>query len=96
MNRKALGLVLVTEHSLASRPLTCTLLGGYLAHAADPIENLKHVIREQYFAGHGRETIPSARHFRIAPDTTLGVSYKGQVSSDVQDHGLSGRLDWRF
>lgn len=34
--------------------------------------------------------------FRIAPDTTLGVSYQGQVASDVQDHGLSGRLDWRF
>jgi outer membrane autotransporter protein len=34
--------------------------------------------------------------FRIAPDTTLGISYQGQIASDVQDHGLSGRLDWRF
>ncbi len=33
---------------------------------------------------------------KLAPDATLGVSYQGQVSSDVQDHGVSGRLDWRF
>jgi outer membrane autotransporter protein len=34
--------------------------------------------------------------FKIAPDATLGVSYNAQLASDVQDHGVSGRLDWRF
>jgi outer membrane autotransporter protein len=34
--------------------------------------------------------------FKIAPDATLGISYQGQLASDVQDHGISGRLDWRF
>jgi outer membrane autotransporter protein len=34
--------------------------------------------------------------FKIAPDATLGISYQGQIADGVQDHGLSGRLDWRF
>jgi uncharacterized protein with beta-barrel porin domain len=33
---------------------------------------------------------------RIAPGAALGLSYQGQIASDVQDHGLSARLDWRF
>jgi outer membrane autotransporter protein len=32
----------------------------------------------------------------VARDAMLGVSYQGQLASDVQDHGISGRLDWRF
>ena len=43
--------------------LACAVLIGCMAHAAEPIENLKHVIRERYFAGQGRETIPLARHY---------------------------------
>jgi outer membrane autotransporter protein len=34
--------------------------------------------------------------FRIASDATLGLSYTGQLAGDVQDHGITGRLDWRF
>lgn len=61
------------------------------------------------FAGNGAgfaiAGVPIARNsalieagldFKIAPDATLGVSYNGQLASDVQDHGISGRLDWRF
>jgi outer membrane autotransporter protein len=32
----------------------------------------------------------------IAPDATIGVSYLGQLASDVEDHGIKGRFDWRF
>jgi outer membrane autotransporter protein len=32
----------------------------------------------------------------IAPDATMGVSYQGQIASDVEDHGIKGRFDWRF
>jgi outer membrane autotransporter protein len=35
-------------------------------------------------------------NFEVAEDATLGVSYQGQLSSDVRDHGVNGRLDWRF
>ena len=40
--------------------------------------------------------IEAGLDFKIAPDATLGVSYNGQLASDAQDHGISGRLDWRF
>ncbi len=33
---------------------------------------------------------------KVAEDATLGLSYQGQIGSDVDDHGLSGRVDWRF
>jgi fibronectin-binding autotransporter adhesin len=32
----------------------------------------------------------------INEDVKLGVSYSGQIASDVQDHGFQGRLVWRF
>jgi len=34
--------------------------------------------------------------FKVDADATLGISYQGQIAGDVEDHGLSGRLDWRF
>ena len=34
--------------------------------------------------------------FNVDRDTTLGLSYQGQIAGNVEDHGLSGRLDWRF
>jgi outer membrane autotransporter protein len=34
--------------------------------------------------------------FKITRDATLGVSYQGQLANDAQDHGITGRLDWRF
>jgi outer membrane autotransporter protein len=33
---------------------------------------------------------------RVSNDATIGVSYQGQLASDVEDHGISGRFDWRF
>ncbi|HRO48886.1 MAG TPA: autotransporter domain-containing protein [Hyphomicrobium sp.] len=30
------------------------------------------------------------------PDTTFGISYHGRISDDADDHGLSGRVQWRF
>jgi outer membrane autotransporter protein len=33
---------------------------------------------------------------KVDGNTTLGLSYQGQIAGDVEDHGLSGRLDWRF
>jgi outer membrane autotransporter protein len=32
----------------------------------------------------------------LGPDATLGVSYHGEFADETQDHGVSGRLDWRF
>jgi outer membrane autotransporter protein len=34
--------------------------------------------------------------FSLGVDTTLGVSYSGQIADDLQDHGVQGRLMWRF
>jgi outer membrane autotransporter protein len=34
--------------------------------------------------------------FALTPDATLGISYQGQIADDAQDHGVSGRVDWRF
>jgi uncharacterized protein with beta-barrel porin domain len=33
---------------------------------------------------------------RFADDASFGVFYQGQLASDVEDHGLTGRLDWQF
>jgi hypothetical protein len=33
---------------------------------------------------------------KVDGNTTLGLSYQGQIAGDVEDHGLSGRLYWRF
>jgi outer membrane autotransporter protein len=32
----------------------------------------------------------------LAKDTTLGVSYSGQIADDVQDHGVRVDLTWKF
>lgn len=32
----------------------------------------------------------------LSPSATLGVSYTGEIASDVEDHGVTGRLNWRF
>jgi outer membrane autotransporter protein len=32
----------------------------------------------------------------VSADATLGIAYEGQLADNVEDHGLSGRLDWRF
>lgn len=32
----------------------------------------------------------------LAPEATLSVFYAGQLAGDVEDHGLSGRVNWRF
>lgn len=32
----------------------------------------------------------------LSPSATLGISYTGEIASDVEDHGVSGRLSWRF
>jgi len=32
----------------------------------------------------------------LAPDATLSLSYNGELAGDVEDHGVSGRLNWRF
>jgi outer membrane autotransporter protein len=40
--------------------------------------------------------IDAGLDFAIAPDATLGLSYAGQLAEDVQDHAVSGHLNWRF
>ena len=40
--------------------------------------------------------IEAGRDVSLSPTATLGVSYNGEIASDVEDHGVSGRLDWRF
>ena len=32
----------------------------------------------------------------LSSSATLGISYTGEVASDVEDHGVSGRLNWHF
>ena len=32
----------------------------------------------------------------LAPDATLSLSYNGELAGDIEDHGVSGRLNWRF
>ena len=32
----------------------------------------------------------------LSPDATLAISYNGEVARDAGDHGISGRLTWRF
>lgn len=32
----------------------------------------------------------------LSPAATLGISYNGEIASDVEDHGISGRLNWHF
>jgi len=32
----------------------------------------------------------------LAPDATLSLSYNGELASDIEDHGVTGRVNWRF
>jgi outer membrane autotransporter protein len=32
----------------------------------------------------------------LAPGATVAISYQGQLGTDVEDHGVSGRLHWQF
>ena len=32
----------------------------------------------------------------LSPTATLGVSYSGQLASDVQDNAVKGRFTWLF
>ena len=32
----------------------------------------------------------------LTPDATLSLSYNGELAKDIEDHGVSGRLNWRF
>ncbi len=32
----------------------------------------------------------------LSPDAILAISYDGEVARDAQDHGVSGRMTWRF
>jgi hypothetical protein len=34
--------------------------------------------------------------FALGPDAVFGISYAGQLASDLQDNGVQGRLDVRF
>ncbi len=34
--------------------------------------------------------------FKVSPRMTLGVSYAGQLASDVQDHAVKGKFTWSF
>jgi outer membrane autotransporter protein len=40
--------------------------------------------------------IEAGLDFVLGPDARLGVSYNGQIASDVDDHGISGSLFWQF
>jgi len=33
---------------------------------------------------------------KLAGNATLGIAYSGQLAGDIEDHGITGRLDWRF
>jgi hypothetical protein len=47
----------------------------------------------------GRQRLPG-RHFRVQLRVTrqavLGVSYTGQLASNVRDHGAKGNFTWTF
>ena len=40
--------------------------------------------------------IEAGLDFALSPSATLGVSYNGEIASDIEDHGVSGRFNWRF
>ncbi|MGV1014778.1 MAG: autotransporter domain-containing protein, partial [Methyloceanibacter sp.] len=40
--------------------------------------------------------IEAGLDFNISPNATLGVSYSGQLASDVTDNAVKGRLSWLF
>lgn len=56
-------------------------------------------------AAFGISGVPLARNaalidagldFVIAQEATLGISYNGEIAGDIDDHGIAGRLNWRF
>ena len=32
----------------------------------------------------------------LSPSAALGIFYNAEIASDVEGHGVSGRLNWRF
>ncbi|MDQ8700270.1 autotransporter domain-containing protein, partial [Hyphomicrobium sp. LHD-15] len=40
--------------------------------------------------------IEAGLSLKVDGDMTLGLSYQGKIADDIGDHGLSGRVDWRF
>lgn len=40
--------------------------------------------------------IEAGLDINLSPAARLGVSYNGEIASNVEDHGISGRLNWRF
>jgi outer membrane autotransporter protein len=34
--------------------------------------------------------------FTLRPDITLGISYSGQLASDLTDNAVKGRFNWLF
>ena len=40
--------------------------------------------------------IEAGLNFALGADAILGVSYAGQLASDLQDNGVRGGLTWRF
>ncbi len=55
------------------------------------------------FAMEGKSTheagsllVEAGLDFNLGPNATLGVSYSGQLASDLQDNAVKGRLTWLF
>jgi subtilase-type serine protease len=40
--------------------------------------------------------IEAGLDFALSPSSTLGVSYSGQIASDVSDNAVEGRFSWLF
>ena len=40
--------------------------------------------------------IEAGLDLNLGPNATLGVSYSGQLASDLQDNAVKGRLTWLF
>lgn len=40
--------------------------------------------------------IEAGLDFALSPSATLGIAYNGEIASDIEDHGVSGRLNWQF
>ena len=40
--------------------------------------------------------IEAGLDFNLGPNATLGISYSGQLASDLQDNTVQSRLTWLF
>ena len=40
--------------------------------------------------------IEAGLDLNLSPTATLGVSYSGQLASDLQDNAIKGRFTWPF